>query len=62
MTCPEITMVVRTYQVCGVTMFALSQNFRVVFLEHKLDMSNYVNYFPKLHCIRLGYNSINYVL
>ena len=33
MTCPEITMVVRTYQVCALTMFALSQNFRVVVLD-----------------------------
>ena len=63
MTCPEITMVVRTYQVCALTMFALSQNFIVVVLEHKLDMSTYVNYFQKLHCIpiRLGYNSKNHV-
>ena len=35
MTCPEITMVVRTYQVCALTMFALSQTFRVIVLEHK---------------------------
>ena len=55
-------MVVRTYQVCALTMIALSQNFRVVVLEHKLSMSIYVNYFQKLHCIRLGYNSINHVL
>ena len=33
MTCPEITMVVRTYQVCALTMFALSLNFRVVVSE-----------------------------
>ena len=63
MTCPEITMVVRTYQVCALTMFALSQNFIVVVLEHKPDiMSIYGNYFQKLHCVRLGYNSINHVL
>ena len=35
MTCPENTMVVRTYQVCALTMFALSQNFRMIVLEHK---------------------------
>ena len=62
MTCPEITMVVRTYQVCALTMFALRQNFRVVVLEQKLYMSMYGNYFQKLHCIRLGYNSINHEL
>ena len=55
MTCPEITMVVRTYQVCGLTMFALSKNVRVVVLEHKLDNQ-------KIHCILLGCNSINHVL
>ena len=60
MTCPENTMVVRTYQVCALTMFALSQNFRVIVLEHKPSI--YGNYFQKLHCIRLGYNSINHVL
>ena len=47
MTCPEITMVVRTYQVCALTIFALRQNFTVVVLEHKPDMSIYCNYFPK---------------
>ena len=62
MTCPEITMVVRTYQVCAITMFALSQNFAVVVLGHKLDMSIYGNYFQKLHCIRLGYNSVKHDL
>ena len=62
MTCPEITMVVRTYQVCALTMFPLSQYFRVVVSEHKPDMSIYGNYFQKLHCIRLGYNTINNVL
>ena len=64
MTCPEITMVVWTYQVCALTIFALSQNFRVVVLEHKLDviMSIYGYYFQTLHCIWLGYNSINHVL
>ena len=62
MICPEITMVVRTYHVCALTMFALSGRFRVVVLEHKPDMSMYGNYFQKLHCIRLGYNSINHVL
>ena len=62
MTCLEITMVVRTYQVCALTMFALSQNFRVIVLEYKLDMSIYGNYFQKLHCIRLGYNYIHHVL
>ena len=62
MICPEIPMVVRTYHVCALTMFALSQNFTVVVLEHKPDMSIYGNYFQKLHCIRLGYNSINHVL
>ena len=62
MTCPEITMVVRTYQVCALTMFALSQYFRVVVSEHKPDMSIYGNYFQILHCIRLGYNTINHVL
>ena len=41
MTCPKITMVVRTYQVCALTMFALSQYFRVVVSEHKPD--NYVH-------------------
>ena len=35
MICPEMTMVVRTYHVCALTMFALSQNFTVVVLEHK---------------------------
>ena len=59
MTCPEITMVVRTYQVCALTMFAPSQHFRVIVLEHKPDMSIYGNYFQKL---QLGYNSINHVL
>ena len=58
MTCPEITMDDRTYQVCALTMFALRQNFRVVVLEHKLDMSISGNYFQKLRFIRLGYNSI----
>ena len=62
MTCLEITMVVRTYQVCALTMFALSKNVRVVVLEHKLDMSIHGNYFQKLHFIRLGYNCINHVL
>ena len=62
MICPEITMVVRTYHVCALTMFAPSGRFRVVMLEHKPDMSIYGNYFQKLHCIRLGYNSINHVL
>ena len=62
MTCPEITMVVRTYQVCALTMFALSQYFRVILLKHTPYMSIYVNYFQKLHCIRLGYNCINHVL
>ena len=62
MICPEITMVVRTYQVCALTMFALSQNFRMIFLEHKPDMSIYGNYFQKQHCTRLGYSSINHVL
>ena len=38
MICPEITMVVRTYQVCALTMFALSQNFRVIVLEHTPDV------------------------
>ena len=48
-------------QVCALTMFALSQNFRVIVLEHKPSI--YGNYFQKLHCIRrLGYNSINHVL
>ena len=61
MTCLEITMVVRTYQVCALTMFALNQNFRVVVLQHKLHMSIYGNYFQK-HCVGLGYNSINHVL
>ena len=62
MTCPEITMADRTYQVCALTMFALSQNFRVVVLEHKHDMSIYGNYFQTIHCIRLGYNYIKHVL
>ena len=53
MTCPEMTMVVRTYQVCALTMFALSQSFRVVVLEHKLDMSIYGNHFQKLHYVKL---------
>ena len=52
-------MVVRTYQVCALTMFALSQHFIVIVLEHKPDMSIYGNYFQKL---QLGYNSINHVL
>ena len=57
MTCPEMRlsiMVVRTYQVCALTMFALSQNFRVIVLEHKPDkiVSIYGNYFRKLHCIQ----------
>ena len=48
MTCQEITMVVRTYQVCALTMFAQSQHFRVIVFEHKLDMSIvYGNYFQK---------------
>ena len=46
--CPEMTMVVRTYHVCALTMFFLSQNFTVVVLEHKPDMSIYGNYFQKL--------------
>ena len=62
MTYPEITMVVLTYQVCALMMFALSQNLTVVVLEHKPDMSIYGNYFQKLQCVRLGYNSINHVL
>ena len=37
MTCPEITTVVWTYQVCALTMFALSQHFRVIVLEHTPD-------------------------
>ena len=60
MICPEITMVVRTYQVCALTMFALSQNFRVIILEHKPDMSIFGNYFQKLHCIWLGHINIMY--
>ena len=49
MTCPEMIMVVQTYQVCALTMIALSQNFRVVVL------GNY------LHCntVRLQLTSIN---
>ena len=41
--------------VCALTMFALSQNFRVVVLEHKHDMSIYGNYFQKttLYTVRL---------
>ena len=35
MICPEINMADRTYQVCALTMFAQSQNFIVVVLEHK---------------------------
>ena len=63
MICPEITMADRTYyQVCALTMFAQSQHFIVVVLEHKHDMSISDNYFQTLHCIRLGYNSINHVL
>ena len=64
MTYPEITIVVRTYQVCALTMLALSQNVRVIVLEHKPDniLSIYGNYFQKLHCIRLCYNYINHVL
>ena len=62
MICPEITMVIRTYQVCALTMFALSPNFIVVVLEHKHDMSISGNDFQTLHCIRLGYNSLNHVL
>ena len=62
MICPEITMVVRTYQVCALAMFALSQNFTVVVLEHKYDMSIYGNYFQKLHCIQLWYNSVKHNL
>ena len=50
MICPEIIMVVRTYQVCALTMFALSQNFRVI-VYHKPDMSIYGNYFQKLHVV-----------
>ena len=38
MTCPEITMVIRTYHVCALMMFAQSQNFRVIVLEHKPDV------------------------
>ena len=62
MICPEVIIVVRTYQVCALTIFALSQNFSVIVLEHKPDMSIYGNYFQKLYCIRLCYNSINHVL
>ena len=54
MTCPEITMVVgHNYQACALTMFALSQNFRVVVLELKLDMYIYGFYFQK-NCIEYG--------
>ena len=55
MICPEITMVFRTYQICALTMFALSQKFRVIVLEHKPDMSIYGNYFQKttLYTVRL---------
>ena len=42
--CPEITMVVRTYQVCALTMFALSQNFTVVVLELMEFFKNYTVY------------------
>ena len=62
MICPEITMADWTYQVCALTMFAQSQHFIVVVLEHKHDMSISGNYFQTLHCIRLSYNSINHVL
>ena len=61
MICPEITMVVRTYQVCALTMFVMSQHFIVIVLEHKHEVSIYGNYFQKLHCIRLGNSSINHV-
>ena len=44
MICPEITMVVRTYMVCALTMFALSKKIIVVVLEHKPDMSIYGNF------------------
>ena len=55
MTCPEITMVVRTYQVCALTMFALSQNFRVIVLEHKPDYVHLWQLFSEitLYTVRL---------
>ena len=63
MICPDITMAVRTYQVCALTMFALSQNVTVVVLVHTHDMSIYGNYLKKkLHCIWLGYNSVKHDL
>ena len=62
MTCPEITMVVRTYQVCALTMFALSQNFRVIVLEHKPDYVHLWQLFSEITLTRLGYSSINHVL
>ena len=51
-------MVVRTYQVCALTIFALSQNFIVVVLEHKRDMSTYDNFFSQkttLNTVRLQF-------
>ena len=62
MICPEITMADRTYQVYALTMFGQSQNFIVVVLEHTHDKAISGNYFQTIHCIRLGYNSINHVL
>ena len=43
------------YQVCALTMFAISQNFRVIILEHKLDMSIKWQLFSKttLYTVRL---------
>ena len=43
------------YQACALTSFALSQNFRVVVLELKLDMYIYGFYFKKtaLYTVRL---------
>ena len=55
MICPEITMADRTYQVCALTMFAQSQHFIVVVLEHKHDMSISGNYFQNttLYTVKL---------
>ena len=53
MTCLEITMVVRTYQVCALTMFALNQNFRVVVLQHKLHVHLWQLFSKTLCTVRL---------
>ena len=51
MICPEMTMADRTYRgpyVCALTMFAQSQHFIMVVLEHKYDVGPLYAHFWQL--------------